>query len=209
MKYFVSGTAGLGITMLFFSNLYGETDWINQLLILSTQILLLLLLIKKIRKTKSSYAFIAVYSVAVFIYTMIGLRSHIHIDAFSATIIVYFIIQIFFAVYSSKADQNSTFGIRTPFTLDYKEVWDKTHVFMSVAETLTLPMLFALIFYAYGTLRFFSGTVIVVLPLVCSALYSNVIGVKYHKTAIIKENEELKKQEEAEECLHRCKTFTN
>lgn len=90
------------------------------------------------------------------------------------------------------------FGIRTPFTLDYKPVWKKSHDFMSVAEASTVPLILSLTVLSEGWPRFWLGTGFVLLPLIISLLYSNMIGWKYHKATEQERKEELKRQLEIE-----------
>lgn len=197
MIYLISMVVSSIFTMLCVYVGYDNIDAKSLVIAISPTIVLFFLIVDKIKKKFVPYLCIIVWF--LLLYGLLRLYKYIVIDEFSVTIIVYFIIQIVFAALSPKTEQNSYFGIRTPFTLDYKEIWDKTHVFVSIAETITIPIMFALIFFLNGWLRFGVGTCLVLLPLIYSVLYSNVIGTSYHKIMMKKEREELKKQEALEQ----------
>ncbi len=198
MKHIISITFGIVLSLLGFSVYYGDFVGFRALFIVSPLILAAFFIIKKIRTAKTSNIILAIYAAAVYVYEMIHLHKFFYFDAFSITVIVYLIIQIVFAVLATKVEQNGTFGIRTPFTMDYKPVWKRSNDFMSIAQTSTIPLILALSVLSGGWPRFWLGTGFVLLPLVISLLYSNIIGWKYHKAAEERRKEELKRQQEIE-----------
>lgn len=125
------------------------------------------------------------------------------IDEYSITSLVYLVLMWVFANKVQTVEQNGLFGIRTPLTLEFKEVWDKTNQFYSIAITGFIPLIIALIFWLNGWLRFGLACLAVVLPIVIAMIYSSIIGSKYAKEARNKESEELKIQEEIEEGVRR------
>ncbi len=109
------------------------------------------------------------------------LASHILIDLMSATAVVFFIMMIVFMIKAPATDQNSTFGIRAPITLSHKEVWSRTHRFLSIIIAGFLPASFLLIFFWCNWGRFWSSTALVILPLSISSIYANIIGRPYER----------------------------
>ena len=197
MKHIISIMFGIVLSSLGFSIYYGDFG-LRSLFILSPLIVSALFLIKKIRTIESTKIIFVIYTAFVYVYEMIRLHDYFYIDEFSITIIIYLIIQIVFTVLALKVEQNGTFGIRTPFTMDYKPVWERTHIFMSIAETSTIPLMLSLSVLSKGWPRFWLGTGLVLLPLVISLWYSCIIGWKYHKADEERRKAELKRQQEIE-----------
>ena len=141
-----------------------------------------LLLISK-HKNVNNFFFVltSIMLLISIIFVFINFFSNIVLDEYSITNIVYMIIMIVFAVVSKTAQPNSTFGIRTYYSLEYPKVWKKTHSFFSLFSTMVAPMHFSLIFFGNGWGRFWAGTFLVLLPCIVSALYSQIIGSKYKR----------------------------
>lgn len=198
--YVISYTVGCIVSIAFTSLVTKRISIQDAALILPLITFFLLLFVwKKLRrKTKTIEVIMTAYATGAIIYTFLSNVSSFTLDAFSITIVVYFVLQTTFAIKSPNATQNYTFGIRNPMTLDHVEIWQRTHKFLSLLETSTLPLMFSLIFFSNGWVRFWVGTVLVLIPLVISSIYSGVIGQKYQKQIY----EEKKKQEEIESGLY-------
>lgn len=160
---------------------------------------MLFILKKKMRRiTKPIEVSMTAYATGAIIYAFLSNINSCTLDAFSFTIVGYFVLHMIFAIKSPNLTQNHAFGIRNPMTLGHIEVWQRTHRFLSLSETSTLPLMFSLIFFSNGWMRFWVGTVLVLIPLVISSVFSTVIGQKYQKQMY----EEKKKQEEIESGLY-------
>lgn len=195
--YVVSYTVGCIVSTVFTSLVTRSIGIQFAILALPLVVFLPLLFVleKRCRKTIIIEAIMIAYATGAFLYAFLSNVNSVTFDTFSFTIAVYFILQTVFAVLSPNVPQNSTFGIRTPMALDHKEVWQRTHKFLSFSETATLPLMFSLIIFSSGWARFLAGTVLVLLPLSISSIYSAVIGQKYQEQMY----EEIKRQEELEE----------
>ena len=115
-------------------------------------------------------------------------------DEFSLTAIVYLFLGIIFSVVARKSKQNGMFGIRTIFTLEFKDVWIKTHLFFSATTLFSLPGMFMLIFWSSGWVRFWISTILFMLPGIASAIFSAVIGKPYQQEQDRKDEHDLREQ---------------
>lgn len=120
----------------------------------------------------------------------------IRFELYSVAIIVLFAVLTSHVISARNAKQNSLFGIRTSYCMEYPDVWDKTHRFYTVFGAAFLPPLLYLGVFSVGTgtARFIIACILFIIPPVVAAYYSNIYGGKYHKQAEIKEKAELKKQ---------------
>lgn len=172
----------------------------------STYVLIALVLLAAVigqivyNKVKSAEitVFPIIFMVGTYIFAFVKCFEFIVIDDFTITSVVYFVMMLLFAIGLRNIEQNSWFGVRTFFTLEYKEIWIKTNRFYSVIISGSLPMLFALIFWLSGWVRFWVAEAIVLIPGFITLIYDSIIGSKYRKEAEAKEAEELKIQEEIE-----------
>ena len=198
--YMISYTMGCMVALVFTLLVAKETNTQAMVAILPFIALFILLFAfdNSYRSFKILEISIIAYSILTFIYVVFLSFNSVVLDAFSFTNIIYFVLNLWFAIKSPKVKQNSVFGIRNPMTLDHIEVWEKTHKFFSISEVLILPLNFMFIFLLSGWTRFWGGTVLVLVPLCSSSVYSGVIGRKYEKQV----DEERKKQEEKESGLY-------
>ncbi len=192
MKYIISLIIGVSMVILILSIGFYATEILTFLFSLSPLLMLLILFNKKLRKNTYIFNAILVYTFIIFAYVLIKSYKYMIFDAFSFTLLVYFVITIVFGIRVTKVQQNNTFGIRTRFTLAYPVIWHKTHNFMSIAEMVTIPTIFVLIFFLDGWTKFLIGTAAYILPILVSTIYSNIIGKKYHKFAEMNRKQELK-----------------
>ena len=128
------------------------------------------------------------------IYIFKSLRYKIVLDEFSLTVIVYLVLGIIFSVAARKSEQNNMFGIRTVFTMEFKDVWIKTHLFFSETTLFSLPGMFMLIFWSSGWIRFWISTILFMLPGIASAIFSAVIGKPYQQEQDRKDEHDLREQ---------------
>ncbi len=174
----IAYACGTIVAMLLLLTIYKTFD-VSGVLFLSPLIALFGCLPKK-QKLKNAIALGSViYATSILAFGILKLRHQITIDLFVLTIGVYFILQLVFSIVAPKIQPNDCFGIRTPFTLDYPNVWKRTHIFLSVLETFSLPFLLILLFFCRGWGRFGLGTLIVLLPLLSAMVYSTIIGIRY------------------------------
>ncbi len=189
-KYYLSSSIGWMISTLILSIAYHEMNTVNIALSLLPFICVLIGHFVFRKKEFSSIIVLVIGMIIVNLIYLFRIREHIWIDIMSGTIIVYFIMMTIFMIKVPTSEQNSTFGIRIPITLSHKEVWNRTHQFMSIIIAGILPALFLLIFFWFEWGRFWCGFAFVILPLSVSALYAGLIGRPYEKA----EAEELEKQ---------------
>lgn len=109
-----------------------------------------------------------------------------------------------FMIKASSTEPNSTFGIKLPITYSHKEVWRRTHQFLSIIIAGFLPAYFLLIFFWFHWGRFWSSVALVIIPLLISSIYAKIIGRPYEKS----EAEELKKQIQKEQGYRRLTSKT-
>ena len=123
--YVISYTVGCIVSIAFTSLVTKRISIQDAALILPLITFFLLLFVwKKLRrKTKTIEVIMTAYATGAIIYTFLSNVSSFTLDAFSITIVVYFVLQTTFAIKSPNATQNYTFGIRNPMTLDHVEVW--------------------------------------------------------------------------------------
>ena len=146
------------------------------------------------RKFLSIYVLIIGMIIMNLLY-LFRLRDHILLDVMSITAALYFIMMTVFMVKAPSTEPNSTFGIRIPATSDHKEVWYRTHRFLSEIIAGFLPASFLLIFFWSRWGRFWSSVALVIIPLLISSIYAGIIGRPYER----EEAEELKKQIQKEQ----------
>lgn len=204
MKYIWSITIGMIATFFALSFYVEDTD--VSMYILAAMLLVVAVISQVVfGKTKRIEIIISsiIIMVSIAISALVQNADYIILDAYSITNVVYFVILLVFAIKSRTVEQNGTFGVRTFFTQEYKEIWNKTNKFYSIIISGFMPPLFALVFWAHGWIRFWLGSATVLLPGLIAMIYSNIIGAKYHREAGAKEAEELKIQEEIEESGYR------
>lgn len=204
MKYIWSVTIGMIATILALSFYVEGTNFSVYIL---AAMLLVVAVISQVVFSKTKRTENIIFSITIMagivVFAFVQNVDSIILDTYSITNVVYFVILLVFAIKSRTVEQNGTFGVRTFFTLEYKEIWNKTHKFYSIIISGFLPPLFALVFWLHGWTRFWLGSATVLLPGLIAIIYSSIIGTKYHREASAKEAEELRIQEEIEESGYR------
>ncbi|NLP16320.1 MAG: SdpI family protein [Clostridiales bacterium] len=127
------------------------------------------------------------------------LRKHIVIDEYSITAAVFFVLNLVFAIVFPYIKPNGFTGIRIPITLNYPEIWERTHKATSAYVSGTLIPLFLLFFYTNGALRFVLCLLLVGVPLIMGAFYANIIGRPIVKEERERDANDLKEQIRKEE----------
>lgn len=104
--------------------------------------------------------------------------------------IVYLIIMIVAAVVMSFTSENGFFGIRIQQTMDYPEVWSKTHIFTSLLLSFViLPTIISIVHFEQA-LSFLICNVLLIGPLVMGIIYAVLITIPIEKA----EKEQLAKE---------------
>lgn len=116
------------------------------------------------------------------------------IDLFSVTAGVYFILALVFRFSVKKCTPNDIFGIRIPATLDFPEVWTRTHQKLSQILTVFLPAQFLCIFFLSSWVKFWTAVTLLLMPLLMGCIYGHVIAGPYYA----RQEEERRMQEHAE-----------
>ena len=180
-NYYLSVSIGWMVSSLTASIVYREINFINlalSLLPLAGVIACCFLL------GKERFPSVLVPAAGIILFNAIflcRLASYILIDLMSGTAFVFFILMIVFMIKAPATDQNSIFGIRAPITLNHKEVWNRTHRFLSIIIAGCLPASFLLIFFWCNWGRFWSSAALVILPLSSSSIYASIIGRPYER----------------------------
>ena len=204
MKYIWSITIGM-IATFFALSFYGEDTNVSMYILAA--MLLVVAVISQVVFSKTKRTKIITFSIIIMVSIAISAFvqnvDYIILDTYSITNVVYFVILLVFAIKSRTVEQNGTFGVRTFFTMEYEEIWNKTHKFYSIIISGFMPPLFALVFWLHGWTRFWLGSATVLLPGFIAIIYSSIIGTKYHREASAKEIVELRIQEEIEESGYR------
>lgn len=121
--------------------------------------------------------------------------SYAGIDLFSLTAGIYFILALVFRFTAKKCTPNDLFGIRIPATLDFPEVWTRTHQMLSQILTVFLPAQFLCIFFLSSWVRFWTAVALLLFPLLLGCIYGHVIAGPYYA----RQEEERRIQERAEQ----------
>lgn len=116
-------------------------------------------------------------------------------DLFSLTAGTYFILTLVFRFAAKKCTPNDLFGIRIPATLDFPEVWTRTHQKLSQILTVFLPGQFLCIFFLSSWVRFWTAVVLLLIPLLLGCIYGHVIAKPYYA----RQEKERRTQERAEQ----------
>ncbi len=101
------------------------------------------------------------------------------IDLFSVTAGVYFILALVFRFSVKKCTPNDLFGIRIPATMDFPEVWTRTHQKLSQILTVFLPAQFLCIFFQSYWVRVWTAVALLLIPLFLGCIYGHVIAGPY------------------------------
>lgn len=193
------------IATFFALSFYGEDTNVSMYILAA--MLLVVAVISQVVFSKTKRTKIITFSIIIMVSIAISAFvqnvDYIILDTYSITNVVYFVILLVFAIKSRTVEQNGTFGVRTFFTMEYEEIWNKTHKFYSIIISGFMPPLFALVFWLHGWTRFWLGSATVLLPGFIAIIYSSIIGTKYHREASAKEIVELRIQEEIEESGYR------
>ena len=104
--------------------------------------------------------------------------------------IVYLIIMIVAAVVMPFTSENGFFGIRIQQTMDYPEVWRRTHIFTSVLLSFVILPTIISINHIEQTLSFVICNVFLIGPLIIGIIYAVIITIPIEKV----EKEQLAKE---------------
>ena len=104
--------------------------------------------------------------------------------------IVYLIIMIVAAVVMPFTSENGFFGIRIQQTMDYPEVWRRTHIFTSVLLSFVILPTIISINHVEQTLSFGICNIFLIGPLIIGIIYAVIITIPIEK----KEKEQLAKE---------------
>lgn len=113
--------------------------------------------------------------------------------------IVYLIIMIVAAVVMPFTSENGFFGIRIQQTMDYPEVWRRTHIFTSVLLSFVILPTIISINHIEQTLSFVICNVFLIGPLIIGIIYAVIITIpieKIEKEQLAKELERQIKKEQ-------------
>lgn len=95
--------------------------------------------------------------------------------------IIYLTIMIISAIFMPFTNPNGIFGIRIQQTMDYPEVWDRTHIFTSlILSSMILPT-FISIFYLENSYSFLLCNIFLLGSLIIGTVYAVIITIPIEK----------------------------
>lgn len=112
--------------------------------------------------------------------------------------IIYLVIMIIGAIVMPFTNPNSILGIRIQQTLDYPEVWRRTHIFTSLLLSFMILPTVIVIFYMESYSSFILCNIFLLIPLIIGIIYAVIITIpieKAEKEQLAKELEEQIKKE--------------
>lgn len=112
--------------------------------------------------------------------------------------IIYLVIMIISAIVMPFTNPNSILGIRIQQTLDYPEVWRRTHIFTSLLLSFMILPTVIVIFYIESYSSFILCNIFLISPLIIGIIYAVIITIpieKAEKEQLAKELEEQIKKE--------------
>lgn len=185
MKYSVSFAIGVSLTLLGFGYYCGTLD--TALIAASVGLSVIAVAAALIYSFLWEHIAFTVLTwlcgVGVMFFGIERLSEYNQIEAVSLMPFLLLLIMVFHSLTYPTLGQNETSGIRTHYTLTYKEVWARTHIFYAVINTASLPpTLFAVLHGGY-VFKVALSIATLMAPLFIAAYYSHIIGVKYEKQA--------------------------
>ena len=177
---FLSDVVALGATLLYQKN----NVWVVLMPVLQLLLFVLVLLWNRyvdavLQKSGVMVGFMLLHLIAFGIVWM-QMRPYAGIDLFSLTAGIYFILTLVFRFTAKKCTPNDLFGIRIPATLDFPEVWTRTHQMLSQILTVFLPAQFLCIFFLSSWVRFWTAVALLLFPLLLGCIYGHVIAGPYY-----------------------------
>ncbi len=112
--------------------------------------------------------------------------------------IIYLVIMIIGAIVMPFTSPNGILGIRIQQTMDYPEVWHRTHIFTSLLLSLMILPTVIVIFYMESYSGFILCNIFLISPLIIGIIYAVIITIpieKAEKEQLAKELEEQIKKE--------------
>lgn len=112
--------------------------------------------------------------------------------------IIYLVIMIIGAIVMPFTSPNGILGIRIQQTLDYPEVWRRTHIFTSLLLSFMILPTVIVIFYMESYSSFILCNIFLLIPLIIGIIYAVIITIpieKAEKEQLAKELEEQIKKE--------------
>lgn len=113
--------------------------------------------------------------------------------------IIYLVLMIIGAIVMPFISPNGIFGIRIQQTMDYPEVWRRTHIFTSLLLSFMILPTFIVIFYMESGASFVLCNIFLIMPLIIGTIYAVIIAIpieKAEKKQLAKELEDQIKKEQ-------------
>lgn len=108
--------------------------------------------------------------------------------------IIYLGIMIFSAVAMPFTSPNGFFGIRIQQTMDYPQVWRKSHIFTSLLLSFVILPTVIVTFYMESRASFVVCNIFLIMPLVIGTIYAVIITIPIEKAEKIQLAKELEEQ---------------
>lgn len=113
--------------------------------------------------------------------------------------IIYLVIMIIGAIVMPFTSPNGILGIRIQQTMDYPEVWRRTHIFTSLLLSFMILPTVIVTFYMESSASFILCNIFLIMPLVIGTIYAVIITIpieKAEKKQLAKELEDQIKKEQ-------------
>lgn len=113
--------------------------------------------------------------------------------------IIYLVIMILGAIFMPFTSPNGILGIRIQQTMDYPEVWRRTHIFTSLLLSFMILPTVIVIFYMESYASFILCNIFLLIPLIIGIIYAVIITIpieKAEKQQLAKELEDQIKKEQ-------------
>ncbi len=198
MKYALCATVSISLTNLLISAFVDEPDILRIILIAIPLLATLAFFSERVRRIKALSGCFLCCSILLYLFQIIRLNSQYNLDRFSFSVLFFLALDVWLFFASLKASEIGEFGVRTAPTTG-KELWDKAHSFLSVAELVTFAPLVSLFFFANGRLRFAIAAVLAILSILAEIIYSTLSERAADKIKSVQTNAELEQQLKLEE----------
>ena len=185
VKYAVSFSIGVSLTLLFFGYFCQALDapLIAAAVALTVAAIAIALIYRFLWKNNVLTVFTWLCGAGVMFFGMIRLSEHREIIAISWVPLLFLLMMTFHSLTYPKIEQNETSGIKTHYTLTYKEVWTRTHVFYAVINTAFLPPMLFTAFHGGYFFKVAFSVAVMLIPMFIALYYSHIIGKRYEKKA--------------------------
>lgn len=196
IKYAVSFSIGVSLTLLGFGYYYGELKVAFIVLIVALSIVALAaaLIYRFLWEHDALTVVTWLCGAGVMFFGIICLSEHREIIALSLMSLLYLGMMTFYSLTYPNLQQNGTTGIKTHYALEYKEVWERTHIFYSVINTAFLPMILFTALHGGYIFKMLFSQVVLLTPMLIAAYYSHIVGKRYEKEAEREVLEERKRE---------------